>query len=89
MGVACVQPLHRIVDDNADADGDEEEQYGLDQHCADARALAGAGTQHAGQHDDADDVIDDRRADDRCAEEALQMAETLVAVMMVPMKSAR
>ena len=56
-----------------------------------------AGTQHAGEHHDADDVINDGGADDGGAEEALELAqllqgwpvmETLVAVTMVPMKRA-
>lgn len=86
------------MDDDADADGDEEEQHGLDEHAADTGTLTRAGAQHAGQHDDADDVINDCRADDGRTKEAFQMAqfcsvatvmETLVAVMMVPMNSAR
>ena len=77
MGVAGVQPLHGVVDDDAHTDGDKEEQHSLDQHAADAGALAGAGTQHAGQYDDTDDVINDRRADDGRAEEALQVTKFL------------
>ena len=98
VGVALVKPFHGKVDDDADADGDEEEQHRLDEHAADAGTLTRAGAQHAGQHDDTDDVINDCRADDGRTKEAFQMAqllqrrtvmETLVAVMMVPMNSAR
>ena len=63
-GCACQSSFHGKVDDDADADGDEEEQHGLDEHAADAGTLTRAGAQHAGQHDDADDVINDCRADD-------------------------
>ncbi len=37
-----------------------------------AGARAAAGTQHTGEHHDADDIIDDGGADDGGAEEALQ-----------------
>ena len=77
MGVALVKPFHGKVDDDADADGDEEEQHGLDEHAADAGTLTRAGAQHAGQHDDADDVINDCRADDGRTKEAFQMAQLL------------
>ena len=77
MGVAGVQPLHHIVDDKADADSNQEEERRLDQHTADAGTLARAGAQHAGQHNDADDIINDRRADNGRAEEAFQVAQLL------------
>ena len=41
------------------------------QHAADADALTGAGTQHTGQHDNADDIINDGSADNGSAKEAL------------------
>ena len=77
MGVAGVEPLHRKVDDKADADSNQEEECRLDQHTADAGTLARAGAQHAGQHNDADDIINDRRADNGRAEEAFQVAQLL------------
>ena len=58
----------------ADADSNEEEEHRLDQHTADADPLAGAGTQHTGQHDDADDIINNCGTDDGRAEEAFQMS---------------
>ena len=55
----------------ADTNGNQKEQCGLDQHAADAGALTGAGTQHTGQHDNADDIINDGSADNGSAKEAL------------------
>lgn len=54
-----------------DTNGNQKEQRGLDQHAADADALTGAGTQHTGQHDNADDIINDGSADNGSAKEAL------------------
>ena len=71
MGIAGIQPLHDAVEHIADTNGNQKEQRGLDQHAADAGALTGAGTQHTGQHDNADDIINDGSADNGSAKEAL------------------
>ena len=70
-GIAGIQPLHGAVEHKADTNGNQKEQCGLDQHAADADALTGAGTQHTGQHDNADDIINDGSADNGSAKEAL------------------
>ncbi len=58
-------------------DGGGEEQHGVHQHLAQTCAGAGAGAQHAGQHHDADDIINDGGTDDGGAEKALQVAQLL------------
>ena len=77
MGVALVQPLHRKVCDEAHTDGRGKEEHRIEEHLTQAGAGAGTGTQHTGQHHDADDIINDCRAHDGRAEEALQMAHLL------------
>ena len=72
-----VQPEHGLVDDEADDDGGREEEDGVHQHLHEAGVRAAAGTQHAGEHHDADDVINDCRADDGRTKEAFQMAQLL------------
>ena len=77
MGVALVQPFHGVVHHDAHAHGSGKEQQGIEQHLTQTRAGAAACAQHAGEHHDADDVIDDGSADDGGAEEALQVAHLL------------
>ena len=72
-----VQPEHGLVDDEADDDGCDEEEDGVHQHIDEAGVCAAAGTQHAGEHHDADDIINDGCADDGGAEEALELAQLL------------
>ncbi len=72
-----VQPEHGLVDDEADDDGGREEEDGVHQHLHEAGVRAAAGTQHAGEHHDADDVINDGGADDGGTEEALELAQLL------------
>ena len=73
MGVAGIKPLHNRMEYKANADSNEEEERRLDQHTADAGPLTGAGTQHTGQHDDADDIINNCGADNGRAKEAFQV----------------
>ena len=72
-----VQPEHGLVDDEADDDGCDEEEDGVQQHIDEAGVCAAAGTQHTGEHHDADDIINDGCADDGGAEEALELAQLL------------
>ena len=72
-----VQPEHGFVDDEADDDGGREEEDGVHQHLHEAGVCAAAGTQHTGEHHDADDIINDGCADDGGAEEALELAQLL------------
>ena len=77
MGVALVQPLHGVMGNDAHADGGGEEQHGVHQHLTQPCAGAGAGSQHTGQHHDADDIIDDSGTDNGGAKKALQVAHLL------------
>ena len=77
VGVAAVQPEHGLVGGEADDHGHHEEEDGVQQHLAQPRAGAGACPQHTGEDHDADDIVDDRRADDGGAEEAFQVPQLL------------
>ena len=77
VGIALVEPLHGKVDHYAQTDGHEEEEHRVDQHLPQPGAGAGACAQHAGQHHDADHIVNDRCADDGGAKEALQVAKFL------------
>ena len=72
--IAGIEPLHNGMEYKANADSNEEEKRRLDQHSADAGPLAGAGTQHTGQHDDADHIINNCGTDDGRAKEAFQVS---------------
>ena len=75
--VALVQPLHSVVHHKAHAQCGGKEQQGVEQNLAQTRSGAAAGTQHAGEHHDADDVIYDGGTDDGGAQEAFQVAHLL------------
>ena len=76
-GVAMVQPEHGFVDDEADDDGCDEEEDGVHQHIDEAGVCAAAGTQHTGEHHDADDIINDSGTDDGSAQKTLQVTKLL------------
>ena len=77
MRVALVQPLHAVVHRKAHAHSGGKEQQRVDQHLAQTRTGAGTCAQHAGEHHDADDIINDSSTDDGSTQETLQVAQLL------------
>ena len=77
MGVALIQPFHGVVHHKANAQCGGKEQQGVEQHLAQTRTGAAAGTQHAGEHHDADDIINDSGTDDGSAQKTLQVPKLL------------
>ena len=77
MGVALIQPLHGVVHHKANAQCGGKEQQSVEQHLAQTRTGAAAGTQYTGKHHDADDIINDSGTDDGRAQEALQVTKLL------------
>ena len=77
MGIALIQPLHGVVHYKTHAQCCGKEQQGVEQHLAQTRTGTAAGTQHAGEHHDADDIINDSGTDDGGAQKTLQVPKLL------------
>ena len=75
--VALVQPLHAVVHRKAHAHSGGKEQQGVEQHLAQTRTGAAAGTQHTGKHHDTHHIVNNGCTDDGSAQKALQVAQLL------------
>ena len=77
MGVALIQPLHGVVRHKANAQCGGKEQHRIEQHLAQTRTGAAAGTQHTGKHHDTHHIVNNGCTDDGGAQKALQVAQLL------------
>ncbi len=75
--VAPIQPLHGVMDHQAHTHSGGKEQQGVEQHLAQTRTGAAAGTQHTGKHHDTHHIVNNSCTDDGGAQKALQVAQLL------------
>ena len=75
--VAPIQPLHGVMDHQAHTHSGGKEQQGVEQHLAQTRTGAAAGTQHTGKHHDTHHIVNNGCTDDGGAQKALQVTQLL------------